>query len=932
MKQILSTIFSLFFIATISQGQTSILNGQITDANGLSLPGATVYLKSIEKGTITDNNGSFLLTRLPAGSLELTVSYLGYQTQTIDVKLADNSTTTVDVNLQEGFIQGTEVVILGDRLRGQAKALNQQKNNMNITNVVAADQIGRFPDANVGDAMKRIPGITMQGDQGEARNIVIRGIAPQLNSVTLNGERIPSAEGDNRNVQLDLIPADMISMIEVNKAVTPDMEGDAIGGSVNLQTIAPTSGLRISATAGSGLAFISGKPIANGSFVVGNRIANDRIGFVLSASGNYVDYGSHNVEGEWENQVESPLTGEDITVDPYLGEMDIRRYEVARFRRSTQANLDFRLNNTNTIFVKGMYNWRDDWENRYRMRYRKIDPIFADGTENIVGWEGQIRKQTKGGINNNRNKNTRLEDQRVLFGSIGGEHLFGNLSMDWGASYSKASEDRPNERYVRYEMGDAIPFTTDFTNTEFPFIAAANASDVTPDKFVLDALEEENQTTSEEDLNFKINFELPIVLSGNDGAIKFGGRYRSKTKQRDNRFNEFSALVSDYDLMSGVDNADYSDPDYLAGSQYASGYFATPEFLGDLDLYNSSLFENEDAPAEYLPVNYNSTETVTAFYGMWTQDLGEKLQMLAGARMELTDIEYAGNITEEGENAVPITNQNDFTNFLPSVHLKYNVNNNSNIRLAWTNTLARPNYYDLVPYRDVVTEDEEVFAGNSSLTPTTSMNLDLMAENYFESVGLVSAGVFYKSIDNFIYVQQLEDATTGFDLFQPTNGGTANLTGFEVAIQRQLDFLPGGLKGIGIYANYTYITSTASGVRNGDGEEREVALPGTAPHMINASLSYENKKFIARASLNYSHEYIDELGGDEFYDRYYDRQLFLDFNTSYAFTPNFRFYAELNNITNQPLRYFQGDRARTMQVEYYNMRLQAGFKFDLFKK
>ena len=912
--------------------QNAVLTGKVTDSNGLSLPGATISVAGENKGTVSDNNGSFTMTKLNEGKIKLEISYLGYQTIEIEADIAQARTNVINVSLEEGIIQGSEVLILGDRLRGQAKALNQQKNNMNITNVVAADQIGRFPDANVGDAMKRIPGITMQGDQGEARNIIVRGMAPQLNSVTLNGERIPSAEGDNRNVQLDLIPADMISMIEVNKAVTPDMEGDAIGGSVNLSTIAPTSGLRVSATAGSGLAFISNKPIANGSFVIGNRIANDKIGFVVSASGNYVDYGSHNVEGEWETEVESPLTGEDIEVTPYLGEMDIRRYEVARFRRSTQANFDFKLNNNHTLFAKGMYNWRDDWENRFRMRYRKIDPIFEEGTENITGWEGQIRKQTKGGIDNSRSKNTRLEDQRVLFGSVSGEHLFGNLSMDWGATYSKASENRPNERYVRYEMGDAIPFTTDFLNTESPFIAAANPADITADKFALDALEEENKSTSEEDMNFRLNIELPIILSGNQGSFKFGGRYRSKTKERVNQFNEFSALTSDYDLLSQVPNNDYTDPNYLAGAQYESGIFATPEFLGGLNFQDATLFENEDAPSEYLPLNYTATEDVTAAYGMWTQDLGSKFQFLAGARIEMTNIEYNGNETEEGENASPINDSNEYSNFLPAVHMKYNLNDNSIIRLAWTNTIARPNYYNLVPFRDVIPEDEEIYQGNSSLTPTQSMNLDLMAESYFKSVGLVSAGVFYKQIDDFIYTQQLTDAATGFDLFQPINGGTANLTGFEVAVQRQLDFLPGALKGFGVYANYTYITSKATGVRNEDGEEREVTLPGTAPHMINASLSYENKKFIARASLNYSHEYIDELGGNEFTDRYYDRQLFLDFNASYAFTPNLRFYAELNNITNQPLRYFQGDRTRTMQVEYYNMRLQAGLKFDLFKK
>ena len=143
-------------------------------------------------------------------------------------------------------------MVVGDILKGQAKALNQQKHNKNIGNVISSDQVGRFPDANVGDALKRVPGVTMQNDQGEARNIIIRGLAPSLNSVTLNGDRIPSAEGDNRNVQMDLIPSDMISTIEVSKTLTPDMDADAIGGSVNLITRPTPNGERISATIAGG--------------------------------------------------------------------------------------------------------------------------------------------------------------------------------------------------------------------------------------------------------------------------------------------------------------------------------------------------------------------------------------------------------------------------------------------------------------------------------------------------------------------------------------------------------------------------------------------------------------------------------------------------------------------------------------------------------
>jgi outer membrane receptor for Fe3+-dicitrate len=226
------------------------------------MPGATVKLSGdLTKSQVSDQSGKFVFNSLKKGSYTVTISYIGYETvnQKLDV---DAGVKELRFVLEEKALEGTEIIVLGDRLKGQAKAINQQRNNGNITNVVSSYQIGRFPDANIGDAMKRIPGITMQNDQGEARNIIIRGMAAGLNSVTLNGERIPSAEGDNRNVQMDLIPSDMVQTIEVHKAVLPNMDADAIGGSVNLITRTAPNALRVSGTLGGGVNFLTNnKPI-----------------------------------------------------------------------------------------------------------------------------------------------------------------------------------------------------------------------------------------------------------------------------------------------------------------------------------------------------------------------------------------------------------------------------------------------------------------------------------------------------------------------------------------------------------------------------------------------------------------------------------------------------------------------------------------------
>src|SRR5690554_6419339 len=421
-------------ITSFTWAQSGVISGEVTDAyDGFALPGASLYIEDSNRYTVSDQNGGYQFLDVPEGTYTVYVEYIGYTTEFGEIVVESGKTARLNFQMLIGDNTLEELVIVGDFLRGQAKALNQQKNNNNITNIISSDQVGRFPDANVGDALKRVPGITMQNDQGEARNIIIRGLSPELNSVTLNGDRIPSAEGDNRNVQMDLIPSDMISTIEVNKTLTPDMDADAIGGSVNLITRASPNGERISATLAGGYAPIREKGNYTAGLVYENRFFDNKLGAVFSASYNNNNFGSDNIEAEWKE-------GEKGQV--YIGEKDIRKYDVQRVRRSFALALDYNLDSNNTLFLNSMYNWRDDRENRYRVRYRKIKPVYDD-QDNITGFTGDIRRETKGGIDNNRNKNTRLEDQRVQNYSIGGQHLINaKLDLDWQVNYATASEDR----------------------------------------------------------------------------------------------------------------------------------------------------------------------------------------------------------------------------------------------------------------------------------------------------------------------------------------------------------------------------------------------------------------------------------------------------------------------------------------------------------
>ena len=921
--------------ATSFAQKNGVITGKITDPDGnISLPGATIKLNSGNRYTISDQIGDFEFLNVPAGTYQIEVVYIGYQNLTQEVTVEEGKNIKVNLSLSSGSQTLNEVVVSGDRLKGQARALNQQKNNRNITNVISSDQVGRFPDANIGDALKRVPGITMQNDQGEARNIIIRGLAPSLNSVTLNGDRIPSAEGDNRNVQMDLIPSDMIATIEVNKTLTPDMDADAIGGSVNLITRATPNGERISATVAGGFAPIREKGIYTAGLVYGNRYLDNKLGVVVSGSYNNNDYGSDNIEAVWV---------QDDFGNVYVEEADVRKYDVQRIRRSAAIAVDYKFNDNNTIFANAIYNWRDDRENRFRTTYDDIEATY-DG-QAITGFTGRVTRETKGGIDSDRNKSRRLEDQRVQNYALRGEHLLSSkLDLDWSMNYATAREFRPNERYIEFQQEGLDLFQNGSTNRK-PLITS-QGEDLA--LFEQSALTENRDNTEESEFGAKVNIRFPFtVIDGQKGRLRTGLRLRLKDKSRNNIFYSYEPV--DGVTLADVGTSYFNGSGFNPGSQYVPGTFASANYLGNLQLNNPALFTSELDPSEFLAVNYKAKENIYAGYVRWDQDFNDKLSMILGFRIESTHIDYTGNrVLDEEELEGEINTTNSYTNVLPSVSFKYNVNEDFILRAAFTTALARPDYYALAPYVNNIAADSEIQAGNPDLDATYSYNFDLMAENYFKSVGLISAGVFYKNLNNFIYTYSNNQYTSGdfandfptqdnpvpagenWTFLQSRNGDNVDVYGFEVAFQRQLDFLPGKfLKGFGIYANYTYTESKAKGIADEDGNERKnVSLPGTAPHMLNGSLFWENSKFSARASANFASDYLDELGSDKFQDSYYDKQFFLDLNASYKITKNIRIFAEANNITNQALRYYQGISSRTKQLEYYQARFNLGLKFD----
>jgi len=914
-----------FLSASALTAQGIIVGTIVNDETGLALTGVSVRIPTVQREVLTDRTGRYVLTGVPAGAQVLTTRYLGYAPVTRSVTVVAGQTVTADIRLKAAEIVLGAVVVTMPRT-GQAAALSQQQFAGNLTNIVAADQIGRFPDANIGDALKRIPGVTIGLDQGEARFGSIRGTEPRFNAVMVNGERVPSAEAEVRNVQLDLVPADMVQAIEVNKSLTPEMDADAIGGSVNLVTRAAPAQPRFSTSIGTGQNVIRQKPLYVGNVIAGRRFLDSKLGVILSASYNDQDYGSDNSEGIWNKTASG---------EAYMQQFDTRRYDIQRVRRSVSGSFDWRFSETSSIMLRSLYNSRDDWENRYRTR-------FVLSAPNALGQQtAEIRRQTKGGIDDARSRGARLEDQRTQSHQLSGEHLFGRIGLTWSGSIARASETRPDERYIEWRR-TGVAVTPGYRGTEgTPTYAPVNPTLVAPSAFTFRRMEQLDGYTKDEDRNGRLDLTIPLGTGADETRIKFGVRYRGKEKLRNNRFDRLTPRISaDFANLALRGSGDFTTSTNYSGP-YEYGTFSTPTYLGRLAMFDTAVFRRDDRPEEFAAGNFDATEAISAGYAQVERRFGPTVQLIAGVRYEGTRVDYQGyeyNIKTDQVARTPAASSR-YGNLLPSLNLRWDIDRQTVARFAATTSLARPNYFDLVPYRTVSVDDSTLSTGNPDLQATRATNLDLSLERYYESVGLLSVGVFHKEISDFIYRFtrfNAVDALTG-QTFQrisaPQNGPSATLTGFEVAAQRQLDFLPGALRNLGLYLNYTFNESRVTGLGIASREDETLPLLGTAKHSGNLSLSYDTKKTSVRLAVNYQSNSLDAVEGgyneEAFFDRWSAPRTDVDMNGTFTLTPKARFFFEANNLTNRPLRFYQGAPSRIMQDEYYGFRLQTGFKFDM---
>lgn len=907
-------LFLFLFFTTFygfSQSQNFRLSGKVIDvSNSRPLMGVNVIVEDMSIGTVTDRNGNYVL-KIPEGKHELSFNYLGFKSKTITIDL-DQDQIAETVELKNDVSVISEVTINVNRY-GQAKALNEQKNADNIRNVISSDQIGRFPDQNVAEALQRVPGITITRDQGEGRFVQIRGTNPNLNSISINGEQIPSPEGDARFIALDVIPSNVLSTIEVNKAITPDMDGDAVGGSVNLKTLTPIEGQTIfNVTAASGynnLVQDQSPILAQGALTYGKRFGKDeKFGFLVSGSYDLDNRASNNNEMDYD--------------DGELQEIELRDYELTRERLGLTTSFDYKFSPYSKVYLNAIYNRFGDQE------YRRSMKIETDATEREV--------------------KDRYEVQSIFNLSFGGEHPLGeNFDIDYMLSYSYAENETPDE-YVnifKQEYEDADEESIDFMkfdnrDSDYPRFnvtsdAPSSAGALNYDQYAFDEFEYSSELTTDQHFTSRVNLSTNYQLGSFKGNFKFGGLLRFKEKMLDpeKRFFSYEGDLGYTDLLGS-----FVDNDFLEG-RYDFGQSTDPSIIRNLFQNNPNDFESEDEDTfvDSESEDYRSTEDTYAGYAM-TKLTKDKLNIIGGFRYENTATSYFGNTVEFDEDgelipeAVEINTERNFEFFLPMLHVNYRFDEMTVLRFAHTSTFAKPNYFDLAPYRIVNREDDEIEFGNPDLKPTRSLNFDLMAERYLPSLGIVSAGAFFKQIRDFrynrLYIFQ-DPEFAGFEAEQPVNGDTAQLAGFEVSLQQQLDFLPGFAQYFGVFLNYTYTWSEAEVLGETNNEVRKVTLPGQSKNSGNAALSYQRGGFNGRIAANYNGAFVDELRDNSGNDRFYDDRLQLDISLSQKIGKNLSVFAEGLNLTNAPLRYYNGVSSRPEQQEFYSWWMNVGIRLDL---
>ena len=909
------------------------VSGSVTDAaNTVSFQGAVVSIDGREGSATTDERGRFRLSNVPAGTHTLVISYVGTTSTRMEITVPPEGLDLGDVAIGATDLTGlVEEVIVYGQAAAFASALNQERAAINTKSVLDTDAMGQFPDQNVAEALRRLSGVTVETDQGEGRYVVIRGMDPDLNSTSINGVRATAAE-PRRALQLDVIPSDVLDGIEVNKSLTPDMDGDAIGGSINVKTLSafsrkgPYAKARVEQShneirdAWSPKASVAGSNIFE---LEGGR----RLGVAGAVSWHDRKLQADNAEADdW-----------DVADDgnDFLEEFQPRLYKVERERIGAVLNFDLDVSESTALHLYSLYSRFKDTELRNRTTFGLdgLDESALTPTRMSYS-EVEIERDTKG-------RDMRGQVAENLSISFGSDTQLEAWQIETNVGYSYARERTPDQVsgtwVAEFASGDGnIPDGQPVLSIDRsdPKILVADSAfwSVLQDASLYELDELEHFNEKNEDTQY--SFRLDATRDMDFGIVKFG----AKARLREKKTNE------EVGLWSGDDAWFLSDallPDGGSAYGFPTPMDPVPDNRRERDILAGGTgieFEDVDSRIDSNVADFTFDEDVFAAYGMARWDNGP-LAVTAGLRVEWTRLDSKGSITElieEGDTyngavldddtvfITPVDEKKSYTDFLPSINARYEFNEDLIGRASVHKSVVRPRVED-VAFR-VAIDGDEAELGNPSLDPFRAWNADVSLSYYPTDLSVMSAGFFWKRIDDFIFIQTIDDYPFAGRVFDEAtvaqNGDQADGIGIELNYQQHFGFLGAPWDAFLVGVNYTHVDSSAKTI---DG--RKIDLPKQSRNIAGFVLGYDKHGFDIRLAMKYRDRYIHSLEG-EGEDRYTHEHLQWDLTVKYSVTDSWLVYAEISNLGDRPEYYYSGRRNRALQYDEFGTTAAIGVQYN----
>ena len=847
-----------------AQERKGSVTGHATDTNHDALVGARIELQPLGRTAASDAEGQFTIRDLAPGKYTLTVSYVGFKPFSRDVTVASGVAANLDAELQVEEVN-EQVIVRGERARGEVEALNREMTADNLVQVLPAEVITSLPNTNIADAVGRMPSVSLERDEGEGKYVQVRGTEPRLTNLTLDGVHVPSPESV-RQVKLDAIPADLVDSVEINKTLSPSQEGDAIGGSVNLVTKRagerPFMSLQ---TMGGYTPVALGGRLNEFDGTIGRRFGREkRLGLLIGGSYDYNQRGTDDIEP---SQGFNPIFGDPLNPGKQTGQfsglngMDIREYTFYRHRYGFVGSADYKLGQNSLAYLRGLFSnfldYGDDWIITPSVgTFTSQTTTLNDGT---LDYSHVVRRPQQRIFNVIAGANHSLGKTLIAYeGALGQGRSIGGFHS---AHFSGPSN-------VQFAIDNSQPFVPKFNQ-----VAGDNILD--PANYTLGggnfnffrtlSMDTQNHIL-ERDLTGSISVTRQYTVNSHFGAFEVGFKIRDAHKT--SNFNEpifdtnprFTSLAP---LSSVVGSATAPNPGYYFGN-----YKLLPlsDFSKILSYFNANRGQfTEATDFEHLisdPNNYFTKERVVAGYVQNSITLGH-LKVLGGLRIEGTQASFVGTIVNFKPNGTfasdtPAPGAQTYTNFLPSVQVQYNFNGTTNVRAAYGRGIARPNFGDLPPFQLVEPGRNRLSVGNPALKPTHANDYDLLFEHYLKTVGIIEGGWFYKDLGDPIFQIQTIPAAgpfKGFQQRQPINGRKAHITGVEIAWQQHFTFLPGLLNGFGVSTNYSHTTSQAKfPIDPNTGQPTRADSPALlrqAPNNWNFDTTYDKGPLSARMGLTH---------------------------------------------------------------------------------